>query len=59
MLRLNPTVPTGALALDKVDADAMIGLAGHESRAASPSFTRCFADHTAPAYVPHYPARKD
>ncbi|MFI7543804.1 CBASS cGAMP-activated phospholipase [Actinoplanes sp. NPDC049599] len=59
VLRLNPTVPTGALALDKVDADALIGLAGHESRAAAPSFTRCFADHTAPAYVPHYPARKD
>jgi len=59
VLRLNPTVPTGALALDKVDADALIGLAGHESRAASPAFTRCFADHTAPAYVPHYPARKD
>jgi len=59
VLRLNPTVPTGALALDKVDADALIGLAGHESRAASPVFTRCFADHTAPAYVPHYPARKD
>ena len=59
VLRLNPTVPTGALALDKVDADALIGLAGHESRTASPSFTRRFADHIAPAYVPHYPARKD
>lgn len=59
VLRLNPTVPTGALALDKVDADALIGLAGHHSRDASPAFTRCFADHTAPAYVPHYPARKD
>ncbi len=59
VLRLNPTVPTGALALDKVDADDLIGRAGHESRTASPSFTRCFADHTAPAYVPYYPARKD
>jgi patatin-like phospholipase/acyl hydrolase len=59
VLRLNPTVPTGALALDKVDADDLIGRAGHESRTASPAFTRCFADHTAPAYVPYYPARKD
>lgn len=59
VLRLNPMVPTGALALDKVDADALIGLAGHESRIASPSFTRCFADHTASGYVPYYPARKD
>jgi patatin-like phospholipase/acyl hydrolase len=59
VLRLNPTVPTGALGLDKVDADALIGLAGHESRSAAPAFNRSFADHIAPAYVPHYPARKD
>ena len=36
VLRLNPIVPTGALALDKVDADDLIGRAGHESRTASP-----------------------
>jgi hypothetical protein len=59
VLRLNPTVPTGALALDKVDAEDLIGRAGHESRTAAPAFTRCFADHIAPAYVPYYPARKD
>lgn len=59
VLRLNPTVPTGALALDKVDADDLIGRAGHESRTASPSFRRTFADHTALAYVPHHPARKE
>ncbi|RAO15037.1 CBASS cGAMP-activated phospholipase [Micromonospora noduli] len=59
VLRLNPTVPTGVLALDKVDADDLIGRAAHESRTASPSFNRCFADHRAPAYVPHHPAQKD
>lgn len=59
VLRLNRTVPTGALALDRVDADDLIGRAAHESRTASPAFTRCFADHFAPAYVPYYPARKD
>ena len=59
VLRLNPMVPTGALALDKVNADDLVGRAGHESRTALPSFMRCFADHTAPAYVPLYPARKD
>jgi len=58
-VRLNPTVPTGLLALDKVDADHLIGLAGHESRIASPHFTRCFADHTAPAYVPYYRETKE
>lgn len=59
VLRLNPTVPAGLLALDKVDADHLVGLAGHESRIASPSFARCLGDHTAPAYVPCYPATKE
>lgn len=59
VLRLNPMVPTGALALDRVDADDLIGRAGHESRIASPGFRRTFADHTAPAYVPYHPARKE
>jgi predicted lysophospholipase L1 biosynthesis ABC-type transport system permease subunit len=58
ILRLNPTVPTGALSLDKVDAEALIGRASHESRIAAPAFTDCFADHLAPAYVPYYPTRK-
>lgn len=59
VLRLNPTVPTGTLSLDSVDAEAMIGRAGHESRIASPAFTTSFADHVAPAYLPYHPARKD
>jgi len=58
ILRLNPTVPTGALVLDKVDADDLIGRAAHESRVSSPTFTRTFADHHAPPYLPHHPARK-
>jgi hypothetical protein len=59
VLRLDPTVPTGVLALDKVDADDLIGRAGHESRTASPAFARCFADHTASEFMPCYPIRKD
>ncbi len=59
LLRLNPIVPTGAIALDRLDADALIGRAAHESRVASPSFTRCFADHRASEYVPCHPTRKD
>lgn len=59
VLRLNPIVSTGAVALDKVSANHLIGLAAHESRTACPTFTRCFADHTAPAYVPHYPAQRN
>ncbi|HCU49184.1 MAG TPA: hypothetical protein DGG94_05140, partial [Micromonosporaceae bacterium] len=59
VLRLNPIVPTGAVALDKVSANDLIGLAAHESRNACPNFTRCFPDHTAPAYVPYYPAGRN
>ena len=58
LLRLNPTVPTGALALDKVNADDLIGRAAHDSRTASPRFSRCFTDHHAAAYVPYH-TRKD
>lgn len=59
LLRLNPTVPTGAVALDKVDTEDLLGRAAHESRAASPRFARCFADHCASEYIPYYPARRD
>jgi patatin-like phospholipase/acyl hydrolase len=58
-MRLNPVVPVGAYALDKVDADELIGRAAHESRTASPRFTRMFAEHRAPLYVPFYPTSKD
>jgi hypothetical protein len=59
VLRINSTVSTGEIALDKVDADHLIGRAGHESRLASPDFTKYFADHTAPTFVPFYPAREE
>jgi patatin-like phospholipase/acyl hydrolase len=59
LLRLNPTVPTGAVALDKVDADDLIGRAAHDSRTASPRFSRCFTDHRAAEYIPYHPTRKD
>jgi uncharacterized protein len=58
VLRINPTVPTGALALDKVDAEDLIGRAGHESRVSSPAVARCFADHIAPAFVPYHPIQE-
>jgi predicted acylesterase/phospholipase RssA len=58
-LRLNPTVPTGALNLDKVDVDELIGLAGHVSRLQSPEFRDLFADHFAAAYTPCHPTSKE
>ena len=58
-LRLNPTVPTGALNLDRVNADDLIGLAGHVSRSQSPEFRDRFADHFAETYNPYHPTSKD
>ncbi|MET9815351.1 CBASS cGAMP-activated phospholipase [Streptomyces sp. NPDC006355] len=59
VLRLNPTVPTGAVALDKVDAETLYGLAGHISRDASHTVHRMFCDHRAPVFAPFYPAREE
>ncbi|MEV0827997.1 CBASS cGAMP-activated phospholipase [Nonomuraea rubra] len=58
VLRINPTVPTGAVALDKVDIQTLYGLAGHVSRDASPAVHRLFCDHRAPVFAPYYPARE-
>ncbi|MDF6020904.1 CBASS cGAMP-activated phospholipase [Streptomyces sp. JH34] len=59
VLRLNPMVPTGAVALDDVDTKTLSGLAGHVSRDVSPAVHRIFCDHHAPAFVPLHPARKE
>ena len=59
VFRLNPTVPTGAVSLDKVDTDVLYGLAGHVSRDASPAVHRLFCDHRAPVFAPFYPAREE
>ena len=58
-MRVNSTVPTGLVKLDSVDADSLIGRAGHESRVISPEFTRTFADHTAPVYIPCHSPKED
>ncbi|MGW0776540.1 CBASS cGAMP-activated phospholipase [Streptomyces sp. NPDC002835] len=58
VLRLNPTVPTGAVSLDDVDTKTLSGLAGHVSRDVSPALHRTFCDHHAPAFVPLHSARK-
>ncbi|MGW2272229.1 CBASS cGAMP-activated phospholipase [Streptomyces yangpuensis] len=59
VLRLNPTVPTGALALDNVDTQTLSGLAGHVSRDVSPAVHRTFCDHRAPVYTPFHPTREE
>ncbi|MFG1706477.1 hypothetical protein ACFLIM_25110 [Nonomuraea sp. M3C6] len=59
VLRINPTVPTGAVALDKIDIQTLYGLAGHVSRDASPAVHRRFCDHSAPVFAPYYSAREE
>jgi patatin-like phospholipase/acyl hydrolase len=59
LLRLDPVVPAGLFALDKVDANDLIGKAAHVSRTASPRFTDCFLDHRASAFVPHNLKKED
>jgi len=52
MVRLDPAVPDGVFALDKVDAAGLMAHAAHESRQFSPMFAAMFRPHVAPAYEP-------
>jgi patatin-like phospholipase/acyl hydrolase len=52
LLRLNPVVPAGVFALDRVDANELIGMAAHASRTASPRLADRFLDHWAPEFTP-------
>jgi hypothetical protein len=58
LLRVDPAVPPGVLALDKVDADDLVGKAAHVSRHISPGFTDCFVGHIAPEFVPYHSLQK-
>lgn len=58
VLRIDPAVPTGALKLDKVDSDYLIGLASHVSRDVAPAFYQKFLEHNASPYIPHHPTRE-
>jgi hypothetical protein len=52
LLRLNPAVPADVFALDRADANELIGMASHASRIASPRLANCFLDHEAPEFIP-------
>ncbi|MCC6862775.1 MAG: patatin-like phospholipase family protein [Bryobacterales bacterium] len=55
LLRINPPVPAGALALDVVGrADDLIARAAHFSRREMPAIQARFTDHTAPEFTPIY-----
>jgi patatin-like phospholipase/acyl hydrolase len=53
LLRLDPAVPSGLMALDKVNANDLIGWASHASRAAGPRFSE-FLRHQAPPFTPSH-----
>lgn len=56
VLRLNPAVAPDHFSLDGVkDAQDLIGKAMHVSRQIAPDFSRLFAAHHAPVFVPLYP----
>jgi len=52
--RLDPKVPKGLLALDKVDTETLIGKASHESRVFAPEFAERFLPHVAAPFTPLY-----
>ena len=51
VIRLDPKVPDGLFALDKLSEKALMGKAAHESRHFSPSFKSTFMNHKAPTFV--------
>jgi uncharacterized protein len=59
LLRLDPVVPAGLFALDKVHADDLIGRAAHASRTASPRFTDGFLDHRAAPFTAYNLTKED
>lgn len=53
-VRLDPTVPAGVFALDRVAEARLLGEAAHVSRDFAPQFARQFLPHKATAFSPHY-----
>lgn len=52
VFRLDPKVPDGLFALDKLSEDGLLSKAAHESRHLSPRFEQMFRGHTAPEFTP-------
>ncbi|MCA9442423.1 MAG: hypothetical protein KC964_16595, partial [Candidatus Omnitrophica bacterium] len=52
--RLDPRVPSGMYALDKVSTDELIAEAANASLHGSPTFREMFCSHSPRPYKPHY-----
>lgn len=55
VVRLSPSVPDKAFALDRINTIDLMALAAHESRKFSPTFAEKFQPHRAGLYLPLYP----
>jgi hypothetical protein len=53
-VRLDPAVPAGVFALDRVAEERMLAEAAHVSRDFAPRFERQFVSHVAPAFTAIY-----
>ncbi|MCD6390207.1 MAG: patatin-like phospholipase family protein [Desulfobulbaceae bacterium] len=54
IVRMDPKVPDGVFALDKLSEEKLLGKAAHESRQFSPQFKEKFAGHESPEFKPLY-----
>lgn len=57
--RFDASVPGGLYSLDFADPEDVAGLAAHYSRMLSPIYTKRFASHQAPTYIPSIKNRRD
>jgi uncharacterized protein len=51
VLRLNPKVPDGLFALDKMSAEELLAKAAHESRILTSKYEEKFMDYTSPEFI--------
>ncbi len=59
VFRLDPKVPAGLFALDKLSEKDLLGKAAHESRHFAPQFKEIFMNHKAPEFTPCNPKIKE
>ena len=59
VVRMDPKVPDGLFALDKLSEEELLGKAAHESRHFLPQFKEEFAEHIAPEFRPLHVASGD
>jgi patatin-like phospholipase/acyl hydrolase len=59
VLRIDPKVPDGLFAIDKLSEKELLAAAAHESRHFAPQFKKMFIEHIAAEYKPILPLKKE